>query len=315
MTLPRNNGVFMLDETGLTEAISDAKAYFFAGEVDAAVDVLLETLDMCEPGPGAAESIYSTLGGISCALWEKRNFELNKAVTSRVVNAVLKRIGGKTEPDYLDIYVTACVETGSNPFPIRRLFRHRNLIEVFRKVPQDIPGDVVECGCARGLSFVELCLDHGKRHPGWLGEGFHVFDSFEGLSKPVDQDLDFSHADPDATVIAENMVAGHFACPLELVTENVHRRFPDARLHPGWIPSSFEGQPERTYRFVHIDLDLYQPTRDSLVYFHPRVARGGIIITDDYNWPGARRAFQEFCEEKGLEQHTTDTSQAFLVSS
>lgn len=304
----------MLDESELKEAISDANAYFFAGHVDAAVDVLLEALDQCDPESVAAEPIYSTLGGISCALWEKKDFELNKTVTSRVVNEVLKRFGAKLGPEYLDIYVTACVETGSNPFPVRRLFRHRNLIDVFRRVPDDAQGDVVECGCARGLSFLELCLDYGTRHPGWRGEGFHVFDSFEGLSKPVDKDLEFNPADSNAAHIAENMVAGHFAFPLELVSENIHRRFPGVHLHPGWIPSSLEGQPERIYRFVHIDVDLYQPTRDSLAYFQPRLARGGIIITDDFIWPGARRAFREFCEEKGLELHTTDTWQAFIVN-
>jgi hypothetical protein len=304
----------MLDESELNEALSDANAYFFAGHVDAAVDLLLETLDECGPESAAAEPIYTRLGAISCALWEKKNFELNKAVTSRVMNEVLKRVGGRTDPEYLDIYVTACIETGSNPFPVRRLFRHQNLIAVFHKVPDDVPGDVVECGCARGLSFLELCLDHGNRHPGWLGEGFHVFDSFEGLSKPVDKDLDLGRSDAKAAHLAENMVAGRFAFSLELVSENVHRRFPNAQLHPGWIPSCFEAQPERTYRFVHIDVDLYQPTRDSLDYFHPRLAKGGIIITDDYIWPGARRAFREFCEEKGLKLHTTDTWQAFLVS-
>jgi len=305
-------GICMLDDSELKEALSDAKAYFFAGHVDSAVDVLLETLDRCEPESDAAESVYSALGGISCALWTRKDFELNKAVTSRVMNEVLKRVGRKIDSEYLDLYVTACVETGSSPFPIRRLFRHQNLIEVF---PDHLQGDVAECGCARGLSFLELCLDHAKRHPGWLGECFHVFDSFEGLSKPIDKDLDFGQTASDARRLADNMVAGRFAFPLELVTENIHRRFPNARLHPGWIPSSFVGQPERTYRFVHIDVDLYEPTRDCLSYFLPRLAKDGIIITDDYSWPGARRAFQEAYEEKSLPLQTTDTLQAFLVSS
>jgi O-methyltransferase len=66
------------------------------------------------------------------------------------------------------------------------------------------------------------------------------------------------------------------------VRENIHRQFPRAELHPGWIPSAFSAVAGRSFSFVHLDVDLYQPTLDSLDFF-PRLADGGAIITDNYN--------------------------------
>ena len=173
----------------------------------------------------------------------------------------------------------------------------------------------MECGCSRGLSFPELCSSFSKRMPGWTGEGFHIFDSFEGLSQHGEKDLVCGDlgTDSDIARVARNMVPGNFAAALELVRANIHRRFPLAALHPGWIPSAFPEVAERSFSFVYPDVDLYQPTRDGLEYFFPRLSAGGAIITDDYNWPGARTAFEELCSQHHLKLHTTETSQAYFL--
>lgn len=85
-------------------------------------------------------------------------------------------------------------------------------------------------------------------------------------------------------------------------------------IHRGWIPEVLETMPERRYRFVHVDVDLYEPTRAAFAYFVPRMQIGGVIVTDDYNWPGGRRAVDETCERFGLRLHTTETSLAYIVA-
>lgn len=160
---------------------------------------------------------------------------------------------------------------------------------------------------------MELCLVYSEEHPGWTGEGFHVFDSFAGLSEPGEEDRALDEGDADAAQGARNMVPGNFAAALDLVKANIHRRFPRVELHAGWIPTAFPSVAGRSFRFVHLDVDLYQPTRDSLDYFFPRLVDGGAIITDDFNWPGARKAFQEFCAKQRVQLHTTDTSQAYVL--
>ena len=59
--------------------------------------------------------------------------------------------------------------------------------------------------------------------------------------------------------------------------------------------------------------DIYQPTKDSFEYFYPKLASGGIIVSDDYNWPGARKAIDAFCSRNGLALHTTPYTQAYLI--
>ena len=68
-------------------------------------------------------------------------------------------------------------------------------------------------------------------------------------------------------------------------------------FHPGWIPDKFADVDEKKFCFVHIDVDLYEPTRASLAFFGERLTPGGILICDDYGFetcPGARLAMDEY---------------------
>ena len=61
----------------------------------------------------------------------------------------------------------------------------------------------------------------------------------------------------------------------------------------------FENEGERSYSFVHIDVDLYEPTLASHRYFFNRLSKGGVIVCDDYGFrqfPGASDAVDEFID-------------------
>jgi len=105
------------------------------------------------------------------------------------------------------------------------------------------------------------------------------------------------------------MEAGQFAASLEQVQRTL-ARFPRIAYFPGWIPAAFDTAAAKRYRFVHVDVDLYEPTRASFEYFWPRMVPGGVVVCDDYNWPGARRAVVEFCREAGVSFDVTPQSQA-----
>ncbi len=104
---------------------------------------------------------------------------------------------------------------------------------------------------------------------------------------------------------------GNFAATLDQVRAALGE-FPAIRYYPGWIPTTFSGLTERAYRFVHVDVDLYQPTRDAVEYFYPRLSAGGIIVSDDYNWPGARRALDDLCARQNLELTVSEFKQAYV---
>ncbi len=88
--------------------------------------------------------------------------------------------------------------------------------------------------------------------------------------------------------------------------------FPGIAYFPGWIPEAFAPDNPNRYRFVHVDVDLYQPTLDSFEYFWPRLVPGGTMVCDDYNWPGAKRAVETFCARVGVEFGTSPFNQAWF---
>jgi hypothetical protein len=58
---------------------------------------------------------------------------------------------------------------------------------------------------------------------------------------------------------------------------------------------------DKRFSFVHVDVDLYQPTLDSMEFFCPRLNNGGILLCDDYVsslCPGAIRAIDEFLADQ-----------------
>ena len=59
--------------------------------------------------------------------------------------------------------------------------------------------------------------------------------------------------------------------------------------------------PERGWAFVHLDVTLYEPTLAALEYFYPRLNTGGVIICDGSIFcPGAKKAWDEFCDKRAL---------------
>jgi hypothetical protein len=181
---------------------------------------------------------------------------------------------------------------GDNFHSADRKFFLRGSLDLVRH----LPGDTAECGVYKGSSSYIICqrlADLRKTH--------HVFDSFEGLSEPtgVDGQL-WSKGD---------LSAG------EAVVQSTLKGFP-IKLYKGWIPARFAEVADKTFCYIHIDVDLYQPTLDSLEFFYSRMVPGGIILCDDYGFltcPGARQAFDEFIEGKPERIIEVPTGQGFII--
>ena len=75
----------------------------------------------------------------------------------------------------------------------------------------------------------------------------------------------------------------------------------DIEFHRGWIPERFAEVADRRFSLAHVDVDLYQPTLESMEFFYPRLSAGGILVCDDYGsrkCPGAYKAVNEFMADK-----------------
>ena len=199
---------------------------------------------------------------------------------------------------YLSLYQRARTLSGSNDnvFKQNRFF---TLMQMVAKVARGEPqGDIAECGCWKGHSTYMIA--DRLQAAGWNGR-FFIFDSFEGgLSDKVAADRAVSgDTSPERTL--EQKLS--FASDMEAVA-SLLSPFPFVSLHKGWIPAVFPTVPgldQCRFSLVHVDVDLYEPTRDSLAFFGPRMVDGGVFVIDDYgsaNFPGCRSAVDEYMAQR-----------------
>lgn len=177
------------------------------------------------------------------------------------------------------------------------------LFDVARNIV-DIPGDIAECGSRLGRSS-RFILEQLK---GRKSCEFHVFDSFEGLSAPTDDDKK-----DDGNVVWSK---GDLASPVEVFEKNLADYMDQITIHQGWIPDRFEEVADKKFALVHVDVDLYEPTLQSLEFFYDKVEPGGVILCDDYgssSCPGAKRAFDEFFAKRPEAVFHIPTAQCVVV--
>jgi len=163
-----------------------------------------------------------------------------------------------------------------------RSYDRKFALKELLKLTVPLTGDLAECGVYRGASA--FLMAKGIAHAGG-GKKLHLFDSFAGLSQPQ-TDVDGSY-----------WKTGALACGLEEVAANLQHYSDRLVFHPGWIPHKFKDVSEKQFCFLHVDVDLYEPTRATLDFFGPRMVPGALIICDDYGFetcPGARKAMDEF---------------------
>jgi len=213
----------------------------------------------------------------------------------------------------VDAAIVACGAGPAGEDEGSRAQRHKlfNLVQAMR-MTGGVEGMVVECGCYLGLSAFVTCSYLRGDGP-WKGEGYHVFDSFEGISALGDKDgLD----DARIPIGKQTRRAGLFKTTLDQVKGSL-AEFPSITFHPGWLPDSLAGAPDGPYRFVHLDLDVHEPTKAALEYFHPRLAPGGIVVMDDYGalrWPGVRDAVDTYAAARDTRVLPLSSSQALVFA-
>lgn len=185
--------------------------------------------------------------------------------------------------------------------------RLRGLYRGVRDVIQnEVPGDFVECGSARGGSAALIALTMrqlGASRPLWL------FDTFEGLPAPTLDDPDFEIA---------NLFTGTCLGTLEEV-RNLFEQLKigdQVQFTKGLFQDTLPASDVSQIALLHIDGDWYESVKTCLDNLYDKVAPGGIIQIDDYgDWKGARKATDEFFGRRGIRVtlKRLDYSGRFLV--
>lgn len=241
--------------------------------------------------------IFQSISGSAQGKYDAR-YSLFQSITSRFGFRIYnKNLSWIADKEYRKVW-KAFPE--GNDFVHERRFNLYNLAKLVRH----LPGDIAECGVFRAAgSYLLLSATASTT------KRFYGFDSFEGLSEPNDADKvnnDYSYEWKKHDLASDE----------ERALNNLSQFSSRCTLFRGWIPERFEAVADNRFCLVHIDVDLYEPTRDALEFFIPRLVPGGMIICDDYgsdSCPGARRAMDEIAGRFDLGVAHLTTGQGILV--
>jgi len=125
----------------------------------------------------------------------------------------------------------------------------------------------------------------------------YCFDTFEGF---VMSDITMER---QATTLGVS--AGTFSdTSLDIVKSVIGGGKPcnNLILRKGIFPETFKGVESKKWRFVHLDCDLYAPTKEGLGLFWPNIVQGGILLVHDYNagYLGVKKAVDEYFLPLGI---------------
>ena len=164
---------------------------------------------------------------------------------------------------------------------------------------RNIDGCFVECGVWRGGSSMATAFTLMQQ--GISSRDIYLYDTFEGMTPPTRDDTLINgipaqtllESDPEKSGIIW-AVAG-----LDDVKQNISSTgYPKERVNfiQGPVETTLPNQrPDQQIALLRLDTDWYESTQHELVHLFPMLAKGGILIIDDYgHWQGARKAVDDY---------------------
>jgi hypothetical protein len=155
-----------------------------------------------------------------------------------------------------------------------------------RILGEGVLGDFAELGVHKGNSAKVLVDILGRVDP---ERRLYLFDTFGGFDA-----RDLGGVDADVPALYSDTSLG--AVRVFVGNEGL------CDYRPGYFPESANTvDPEVVFALVHLDCDLYEPTRSGLDFFYPRLSPGAFVVLHDYSsghWPGVSQAVDEFLADK-----------------
>lgn len=164
--------------------------------------------------------------------------------------------------------------------------------ELYKKVIS-IPGDIIELGVYKGCSAIRLAtfrelLESELKRKIFL---FDAFGEFPRSNTSLETDLKFvdrfesQGGDGLSVEDIQKIFSLKHMHNIECIKGNVFDT----------IPSFLHRNKQIRFSYVHLDLDVYEPTKFCLELLWPHLSPGGIVVFDDYNgFEGATLAIEEF---------------------
>lgn len=153
-------------------------------------------------------------------------------------------------------------------------------------IDNNIPGAFVECGVAAGNNLAAMCA---------AGRHGYGLDSFEGIPWAGENDAEQPGiGKKDESKCGELKSSGISAFSYDDVRANFWNwKIENYSLIKGWFQNTVIDFLE-PISVLRLDGDLYDSTLVCLKSLYPWISKGGILIIDDWQLPGCRKAFEDY---------------------
>jgi len=172
-----------------------------------------------------------------------------------------------------------------------------------------IPGAIVECGVWKGGSMASML--YRMQHDPEQDRDVYLFDTFAGMTEPTIYDTKIKGQAP-AIVKFNQMQQENYNSWCYASLNEVKRNIQKTRYRPEKITFVVGDVVEQLpiwqeqiseIALLRIDVDFYQGTKACLESLYPNVAKGGVVIFDDYGiWSGAKKAVDEYMIEHKIDK-------------
>lgn len=165
----------------------------------------------------------------------------------------------------------------------------------------NIEGDLVECGVASGnqLGAMQECLIVNNQIRTIYG-----YDSYKGIPYATDKDDEQAGiGEIDRTKLGLLESTGITVHGKESVYYNFNRwgfATENLILVEGWFEETVPVSNHNKIALLRLDGDLYKSTKVCLQHLLSKVSKGGIVIIDDWQLTGCRKAVLEFVKLKDI---------------
>lgn len=178
-----------------------------------------------------------------------------------------------------------------------RIGKFINQYELYKKIIH-LPGEVLEFGVYKGASIMRLLAFRNLLETNYSRKiiGFDVFGKFP----------DKLELENDRKFVQKFEEAGGYGISKEELEQHIlHKGYTNFELVKGDIfetlPLFLEKNPALRISLLHIDVDVYEPTKFILELLWDRVVKGGILMLDDYGTiEGETKAVDEFMKSQPL---------------
>lgn len=156
-------------------------------------------------------------------------------------------------------------------------------IEINKK---NLVGNVAEVGVYKG-KFAKYINQY------FPSKKLYLFDTFEGFDEKdmaTEKKLGLNDATQDFSNTSIEMVLKSMPFPGQCI------------IKKGFFPETASGIND-SFVFASLDADLYEPIYQGLIFFYPKMTKGGYIFVHDVNndnYKGAAKAVEQFSLEQGI---------------